>query len=291
LYHGRFEGSDKHTLIEAEHEGERLFPVRGLPQMAHALPWIGRKFTSFAAYSVATLEHVFPAEQLAAASRLEATELRSGVFLSQADGTFRFEPLPRLAQTAPIFGIAAGDVDGDGKADLCVVQNSYAPIPEVGRFDGGFGWVLRGDGRGTLSPVKPAESAFIVQGDAKALVRLDFDNNGWPDFFVTRNNGRSLALANTGRSERNSFAVNLRGTPGNPTAVGARVTIEMSDGTTQSAEVTAGSGYLSQSSPSLFFGYTSSHPPRSIHVRWPGGRTSSHPWTNAAHIALSPPET
>ena len=64
--------------------------------------------------------------------RFAATEFRSGVLLSQPDGTYRFEPLPRIAQISPLQGLVAGDFDGDGHADIYAVQNSYAPIPAVG---------------------------------------------------------------------------------------------------------------------------------------------------------------
>ena len=75
-------------------------------------------------------------DALARARRFEATELRSGVFLSQPGGTYRFAPLPRLAQIAPIQGLVAGDFNGDGRADLFAAQNSFAPNPGLGRFSG-----------------------------------------------------------------------------------------------------------------------------------------------------------
>jgi len=289
LFSGSFDASGRTQLLEAQYEGDNLYPVRGLPQLGAALPSIGRKFTTFDAYAKATVDQVIPADRLAAAQRLTATEFRSGLFLSQADGTYKFQPLPRLAQISPIFGLVAGDFDGDGCADVCLVQNSYAPIPEVSRFDGGFGLVLRGDGQGNLTPVSPTESAFIVTGDAKALVVTDFDQDGWPDLFVTRNNGRTLALRNQGIEGHHSFAVALRGPVGNPTAVGARVTVTMTDGKIQSAEVHAGSGYLSQSTASLFFGFIDHNLPKSITVRWPDGRASTHPWQpNQKKLVLSP---
>jgi hypothetical protein len=53
----------------------------------------------------------------------------------------------------------------------------------------------------------------------------------------------------------------------------------LTDGSTQTSEVAAGSGYLSQSSAALFFGYSDGNPPREIRVRWPDGNTSTQPWT------------
>jgi hypothetical protein len=65
--------------------------------------------------------------------------------------------------------------------------------------------------------------------------------------------------------------VALSGRPGNPTAVGAVVTVAFADRTTEMCEVYAGSGYYSQSSPACFFGYPAGNPPLTIRVRWPSG--------------------
>jgi len=172
------------------------------------------------------------------------------------------------------------------------VQNSYAPIPAVGRFDGGLGLMLRGDGRGHFEPVPPAESNLVVPGDAKALAVLDLDGDGWPDFLVSRNNDTSLAFRNRGVAGRNSLRIALHGPPGNPTAVGARVEIGLADGSTQACEVHAGSGHTSQSSADCFFGYPDSNPPRRIRVRWPWGVSSEHPCgAGVRTVALDAPET
>jgi hypothetical protein len=230
------------------------------------------------------LGEIFGEDKLAKARRFAATELRSGVFLSQPDGTYRFEPLPRVAQIAPLQGIVAGDFDGDGHADIYAVQNSFAPIAAVGRFDGGLSQLLRGDGRGHFVPVPPAVSNLLVPGDAKALVVLDLDHDGWPDFLVTRNNDTTLAFRNQGVAGRHSLRVQLQGPAGNPTAVGARLTVELTDGSTQTAEVYAGSGYYSQSTAACFCGWLEGNPPKKIRVRWPSGVTT-------VHDLSSPPST
>jgi hypothetical protein len=199
------------------------------------------------------------------------------VFLSQPDGSYRFEPLPRIAQIAPADGIVAGDFSGEGHADIYVVQNSYAPAQAVGRFDGGLSQLLRGDGHGHFVPVPPAESGLVVPGDAKALAVLDLDNDGWPDFLVSRNGDATLAFRNRGVTDRHCTRVTLEGRPGNPQAVGARITADYADGTAQVSEVCAGSGYYSQSTAALFFGSTDRNPLRRIHVRWPSGATTTSP--------------
>ena len=276
LYYGNFKAGGGPQIIEAHYEADQLRPWRAYKQLSAAQPSIRKRFPQVNNYAKATLPDLLGAASLAAAPRLVATEFMSGVFLSQLDGQYRFFPLPRPAQIAPLQGIVAGDFTGDGHADIYAVQNSYAPVPAIGHFDGGLSQMLSGDGHGHFTAVAPAASGLVVPGDAKALVVLDLNQDGWPDFMVSRNNGTTLAFRNQGVAARHSLGVTLRGRVGNLQALGAWVTLELADGTTQLSEVAGGSGYLSQSTATIFFGFPAATPPRRIRVRWPTGATSAH---------------
>jgi len=97
------------------------------------------------------------------------------------------------------------------------------------------------------------------------------DQDGWPDFLITRNNSTTLAYRNNGVVGRHSLRVVVRGAGGNPSAIGTKISAHYSDDSSQSAEISAGSGYYSQSSATCFFGSPDSNPLRSIEVRWPSG--------------------
>ena len=73
-----------------------------------------------------------------------------------------------------------------------------------------------------------------------------------------------------------TFVVKLRGKRGNPTAIGARISALLSDGSGQTAEVQAGGGYLSHSSNGLVFGVGVGHRVESVEVSWPDGIRSKH---------------
>ncbi|HEY4247068.1 MAG TPA: FG-GAP-like repeat-containing protein [Lacunisphaera sp.] len=276
LFAGDFKGDSSLQLIEAYYEGDRLYPWRTRKDLGAVIPTIPKRYVRNDYYSRATLGEILGEEKLTEARRFAATEFRSGVFLSQPDGTYRFEPLPRIAQIAPLQGVVAGDFDGDGNADIYAVQNSYSPIPLVGRFDGGLSQLLRGDGHGHFTAVPLARSNLIVPGDAKALAVLDLNGDGWPDFFVTRNNDTTLAFLNGGVAGRHSLCVRLHGPAGNPTGIGARVTLELKNGSTHVSEICAGSGYFSQSAAACFFGWSDDSPPAKIRIAWPSGISTEH---------------
>lgn len=274
LFYGDFKGGGSPQIVEAHFDGDRLVPWRNRNQLSAAIPSVRKRYPKTNDYARATLPEIVGEAKLAAAQRFAATELRSGVFLSQPDGKFVFAPLPNLAQIAPLQGSVAGDFDGDGNADIYAVQNSYAPVPAIGRFEGGLSQLLRGDGHGHFTPVPPGESGLIVPGDAKALVVTDLNRDGWPDFVVTRNDNTTLAFQNRASPGRNFLWVSLHDAAGNPSAIGGRIAVELADGAVETAEVYAGSGYASQSTATVCFGFPNSNLPKKLRVRWPSGVTT-----------------
>jgi hypothetical protein len=172
LYSGDLDGTGRTHLVEAQYENGVLVPLRGRSKLAYAFPWLSRKFPTYKAFAAASLTDIFGADKLAAVTKLSAAELASGIFRQQPDGTFKFTPLPREAQIAPINAIVTADLDGDGKLDLWCVGNNFGPEPTTGRFDGGLGVFLKGDGRGGFAALSPAQAGLVVTGEARAAVAL-----------------------------------------------------------------------------------------------------------------------
>jgi hypothetical protein len=86
----------------------------------------------------------------------------------------------------------------------------------------------------------------------------------------------SVFLARPSPERGSIVSVRLKGKPGNPHAAGAKVTFTTSDAKSQTAEVHAGSGYLSQGPSVLAFGVPAGATIKSITVHWPGGTSSTH---------------
>ena len=289
-YYGDMDGSGRMRFVEAEYEGETLFPIRGKSCSTAATPMLGEKFGTFSDFAVASLQDIYTPQCLLEAYYLEANTLESGVWVNRGDGRFEFRALPRLAQISPGFGVSLEDVDGDGHLDLYLVQNFFSPQAETGHMDGGVSLLLRGRGDGSFSPVWPDRSGLVVPGDAMGLSSVDLNQDGWVDFAVSVNDGPVQTFVNQGHTENRTVRIRLRGAGGNPTGAGAWVTVEHADGSKQVREVYAGGSYLSQSGSDLHFGLGSIPRVKAVEVRWPNGKTSRHPLADDQRfIALDEP--
>jgi hypothetical protein len=196
IYWGNFGRSRRgsSTLIEAYVEKGRLVPRRERKDVAAQVRGVARSYRRTIEYAAATLPEILGAEALDNALRVEADQLASGVFLSQPDGTWRFTAFPRIAQIAPAQRMLVISDDEDEPADLLLLQNDHSPLEVVGRFGGGLGQVLRGDGTGNFEPVAPRDSGVIIRGAVADALTLDVDGDGEAEVFLTRVRDRSMLL-------------------------------------------------------------------------------------------------
>jgi hypothetical protein len=295
LFFGDLDGSGVEVVAETSWRDGVLVPGRPRNDVLGALPFLEAGFGDWEAWGEATLEEVFDPALLEAATRLEATTADTSLLRNDGAGRFAFEALPVEAQVSPVFGATFLELDGDGLPDLVLAQNSYAPQSEHGRLDGGLGLALLGDGAGGFTALRADRSGVVVPGDGKSLVVTDLDDDGWPDVVVGQNDGPLRILLRRGARSGRMLAVRLAGPSGNPTGVGASITLKRAGQPSQTVELAAGSGYLSQSAPVAWFGLGPALGPEAIaaesepdaagspaeaasevEVRWPDGRTTTH---------------
>jgi hypothetical protein len=114
---------------------------------------------------------------------------------NNGDGSFTLVPLPTEAQLAPVYGILASDIDGDGHTDLLLGGNFDGVQPVLGRMSASYGLLLRGDGKGTFTPTPVTRSGFVVPGQTRDIQRVRTAHGDL--YVVARNNDRALAFRPT----------------------------------------------------------------------------------------------
>jgi enediyne biosynthesis protein E4 len=136
-----------------------------------------RRYLKYEDFGKATAAEMITDEDRKKATTEQVTQLASCYFENLGTSGFRMRPLPMEAQYAPIMTLTATDVNRDGWPDLVMAGNDFGMEVFQGRADAGYGLVLLNTGpkrSGTLPfrALSPAESGFIVPGDARGMATL-----------------------------------------------------------------------------------------------------------------------
>ncbi len=200
---------------------------------------IRARFRTYTDYANVTFEESFLPEELKEAFVVCSERFESSYLENLGEGRFKIHALPLRVQFAPVFGMTAGDYNGDGFLDVLLVGNSYAPEISSGRDDASIGLYLKGDGKGNFVPVDVLQSGFMADRDAKGMAKLILED------------GRQLILVTNNDSGVQTFASQLPGKYFNPSNQDAYAEITLTNGKTLRHEFYHGSTYLSHSSRQL----------------------------------------
>lgn len=190
MYVNDFDGNGFVEQIVCYYNSGVSYPLVLRDDLIKALPYLKARYLNYKDYARQTAADIFSAEQLARSVLKQAYIFATTLVRNNSDGSFTLVPLPREAQIAPVYGILASDFDGDGALDLLLAGNFDGVKPEIGRMSTGYGLFLRGDGKGSFTPVRAAESGFFVPGQARDIQRLA--TPGRDLYIVTRNNDKPL---------------------------------------------------------------------------------------------------
>jgi len=185
-YTGDFDENGTVEQIVCCYNGSKQYPMALRHDLVAALPFLKKKYLRYEDYKEQTIDDIFTKEQLDKAVKLDAYELQSCIFLSDGKGGFTKKVLPTEAQFSTVAGIKAGDFDHDGFQDLLIGGNFYQSKPEAGIYDASYGLLLKGDGKGGLTPVPAARSGFFVKGAVRDIATLKTKHQ--PIIIVAKNN-------------------------------------------------------------------------------------------------------
>ncbi len=100
----------------------------------------------------------------------------------------------------------------------------------------------------------------------------DYDNDGLVEAVVNNQNEAPSLLHLSVRTANHWIELKLEGVKANRSAIGAKVRVTAGE-LVQTAEVSSGGSYLSQSDLTLHFGLGAAAKVDKVEIRWPGGAT------------------
>ncbi len=232
----------------------------------------------------------------------QGNNLRIG-FLDRNGPMQQFAEGP-VANCGWAWGAQFGDLDDDGLQDLVVVngfisasreRDYWYQMSKIGLATGGIvvdaaEWppiedrslsgyertrVLLNLGTRSARFVEVgAEAGVQDEYDGRAVAFVDLFDDGALDFVVANQKGPLLVYRNETQNDHRWIGFRLRGRAPNTSAIGAEVELEFSGGR-QLQVVTTSCGFSSQNDRRVRFGLGAAPGDVRVHVRWPGGETTT----------------
>src|SRR5258708_29398307 len=134
-----------------------------------------------------------------------------------------------------------------------------------------FYWNLRNGAFRDLT--KTSGAGLTVRRSSRGLAVGDLDGDGSPEIVISNMNAPPSVLKNFGERGK-GLVVKLTGVKSNRGSIGAIVPVH-AGGQTQTAVVTSGTSYLSQSDFRQYFGLGKLSQSDRIEVLWPSGQRDS----------------
>jgi len=222
-------------------EGDyREYSYYGATDVAKQYIAVKKKYQFHRDFANSTIEDLLSPEELQGTYILKANDFKTSYIENLGSGKFSISALPSEAQVAPVYGMLSDDINNDGFLDVLLIGNDFGSEVKLGRLDAHDGLVGIGNGRGGFDFVSAHNSGFLIQQDAKALVRLNNNNLNKRIYVASQNRGPLKTF--TGRHETKEVKVN----PDETYAI-----ISYKNGQERKEEFYYGNGFISQSSRNI----------------------------------------
>lgn len=265
IYYGDVDRDGRLEIYEGYQNDElgETVPFQNMERISSSDATLGRKVATHEEFGNSSLSRIIGAD-LERVPKKEAFTLAHMLFINTGNG-FRAQQLPNQAQLATAHFAGSADYNGDGNEDIFLSQNLFSVPTQTSRSDAGRGLWLKGDGKANFKSVPGHITGIKVYGEQRGAALGDYNVDGKVDLAVSQN-GADLKLYKN-MSGKRMLRLELLGPASNAWAIGSGARLVFADGQKGPfKEIQAGSGYWSQNSRVLLFGFMKK--PVSIEVTW-----------------------
>ncbi len=167
LWLGEFDANEGPDALFTVFRDGADYPIAPVDRFQKTFPELRKLYPTATEFGARTPLDLF-GDRARDATQRQAATFASAVAVNDGAGRFTLRPLPDLAQVEPVYAFATGDVDGDDRTDLVLGGGLLGVPPERGRYDGGYGLVLRNTGDGPLQ-VAGLDAGLVLDGEIRAL--------------------------------------------------------------------------------------------------------------------------
>ncbi|MGR3808923.1 VCBS repeat-containing protein [Jiulongibacter sp. NS-SX5] len=164
-------------------QGKR-YPYITRDELANQVPSWKSQFTTFESFASVGLDKILTDGQIENSQKLSASFMKTVIYLSQEDGTYKAVELPSEVQNSPIYAIEVLDADKDGHQDLIMMGNNSRTKLRFGSFSSNYGVFLKGNSKGDFKYIAQSASGLSIKGDVRSSLiindQLIIGRNGKP---------------------------------------------------------------------------------------------------------------
>ena len=182
LYRSDFDQNGSIEPVVTYYLQDTETPFSSKDDLVKQMPFLNKKFLSYEDFASASLEELLGKEALAAAEKLEVTELRSGMLRNEGNKKWTFEAFTNLAQSSPVFDLYTEATNGE--LAIYLVGNLHQISTQLGRLDAQHGLILRLNNQTNTWVV---DKTPWTSGAARQIARLNSNKDTY--YLVGINNG------------------------------------------------------------------------------------------------------
>lgn len=172
-----FDNNGSLDPIIATYKDGKTYPIALRHDLLEQLPGLQNKFPTYKSYAGKTVHEIFPAKSLADSYRDSVTQMASVIGWNDGSGNFSIQELPMQAQLTSMYAIKSLDLAGDGGKEILMGGNLYNVDPEFGRYDAGYGTLLKIQGDSLITLPAPKNS-LSINGQIRSIKSLNIAGLG-----------------------------------------------------------------------------------------------------------------